>query len=234
MLFSKFSKTVGAGFAFGVLVVTGMLISSPGRAANDNNGPQDEKLMIQLGFAVAPVTLKYDNKDADMVGLGSYLVNVAADCNGCHSAGPQTQYLPGHNPFFLNQTATVNPATYLGGGNDFGMISAPPSPHIISRNLTPDKTGLPEGHTLAQFIQIFRTGADLDHEHPNCSVTRTTNCFPLGAGLPPFNGDLLQVMPWPVFKSFTDRQLEAIYLYLKAVPCIQGGEADEPVGRCGS
>ena len=227
MLFSKFSKTVGAGFAFGVLVVTGMLISSPGRAANDNNGSQDEKLMIQLGFAVAPVTLKYDNKDADMVGLGSYLVNVAADCNGCHSAGPQTQYLPGHNPFFLNQTAAVNPATYLGGGNDFGMISAPPSPHIISRNLTPDKTGRAEGgHTFEEFQQIMRTGVDMDHAHRPCSATVTTNCLPR-----PFDGDLLQIMPWPDFKSMSDRDLRAIYEYLSAIPCLEGGPG-EPANRC--
>ena len=48
-----------------------------------------------------------------------------------------------------------------GGCNgDFGQISEPPSPHIISRNLTPStKTGLPEGdHTFQEFLEIFRTG----------------------------------------------------------------------------
>ena len=40
MLFSNFSKIIGAGLAFGALMFTGMLISSPGRAANDNNGSQ--------------------------------------------------------------------------------------------------------------------------------------------------------------------------------------------------
>jgi hypothetical protein len=27
-------------------------------------------------------------------------------------------------------------------------------------------------------------------------------------------------MPWPVFQYMTDRQLEAIYEYLSAIPCI--------------
>src|SRR5229473_4289212 len=40
-----------------------------------------------------------------------------ASCNGCHSAGPPTQYAPGGNPYF-SQPKQVNPATYLGGGND--------------------------------------------------------------------------------------------------------------------
>ena len=43
----------------------------------------------------------------------------------------------------------------------------------------------------------------------------TTNCFN-----PPFNGDLLQVMPWPEYQDWTDHDLVAIYEYLKAIPCI--------------
>ena len=105
-----------------------------------------------------------------------------------------------------------------------------PSPnntvHIISRNLTPDKTGLPEGsRTLAEFTQILRTGIDLDQAHPNCP-TNTPNCL-----LPPFNGNVLQVMPWPNFQNMTDRQIMAIYVYLSAVPCLEGGPG-EPSNRC--
>jgi hypothetical protein len=36
----------------------------------------------------------------------------------------------------------------------------------------------------------------------------------------PFNGDLLQIMPWPVYKNMTDHDLRAIYEYLSAIPCI--------------
>jgi hypothetical protein len=88
--------------------------------------------------------------------------------------------------------------------------------------LTPDKTGLPEGgHTLAQFMTIMRTGYDYDQLHPTCTKATPSpspaNCIP-----PPVDGSLLQVMPWPVFHNMTDYQLEAIYEYLSAIPCIEG------------
>jgi hypothetical protein len=239
----QISKTAAAGLAFAALLVVGITMGSqPGRADNDNNGAQDEKRMIAIGHAAVPVPLKMAGKDPDMVGLGSYLVNVTSDCNGCHSA-PPTTYIGTGNPYFLMPpngpflgTKVVNPAYYLGGNQNFGPLGPPPSPNIISRNLTPDKIGVAagqaEGHnTLAQFLQIMRTGADLDHAHPNCSATITTNCFPHGTGLPPFNGVLLQIMPWPVFQSMTDRQLTAIYIYLSAIPCLEGGPG-EPANRC--
>jgi hypothetical protein len=118
-------------------------------------------------------------------------------------------------------------ATYLGGGQDFGVFPSPNGAvHIVSRNLTPDKTGLPEGgRPLSEFIEILRTGADLDHAHPNCP-TNAPQCL-----LPPFNGDVLQVMPWPSFQHMTERQLVAIYTYLSAVPCLEGGPG-EPPNRC--
>ncbi len=230
----QFLKKPLAGAVFAALVATGLLIGASSEAGNDNNGSQDEKQMIRIGHQVAPVPLNMTHKDPDMVGLGSYLVNVVADCNGCHTQDPSTQYLPSGNPYLRSPpngpflgTKLVNPATYLGGGSDFGPFPSPGGVvHIISRNLTPDKSGRPEGgHTLHEFIQIMRTGVDLDHAHPNCP-TNTPQCLDR-----PFNGDLLQVMPWPAFQSMTDRQLEAIYTYLSAVPCLEGGPG-EPANRC--
>ena len=29
-------------------------------------------------------------------------------------------------------------------------------------------------------------------------------------------------MPWPVFHNMTDRQIQAIYEYLSAIPCVAG------------
>jgi hypothetical protein len=231
-------KTLTAAAVFAALVIAGTLIDSKsGQAFNDNNGAQDEKLMIRTGLEVAAssgIQLNMANKDPDMVGLGSYLVNVAGDCNGCHTNNPSTEYLPSGNPYlrkppegpFLG-TKLVNPATYLGGGSDFGVFPSPGGAvHIISRNLTPDKSGRAEGgNTLAEFIQIIRTGIDLDHAHPNCP-TNTPQCL-----LPPFNGDLLQVMPWPNFRNMSDLQLTAIYTYLSAIPCLEGGPG-EPPNRC--
>jgi hypothetical protein len=104
---------------------------------------------FERGFEIAPVPLNIEGKDPALVGLGSYLVNASGGCNDCHSAGPQTEYLPGGNPFF-GQPVRINPATYLGGGRDFGPLPPTPgSPHIVSRNLTPDKTGFPRAAALS-------------------------------------------------------------------------------------
>ena len=105
------------------------------------------------------------------------------------------------------------PHKYLGYGSYLG-------PLIVSRNLTPDKTGLPEGgHTLAQFTQILRTGVDMDNLHPTCTNASPTpfpaNCIP-----PPVDGSRLQVMPWPDFQDMTEQDLRAIYEYLSALPAI--------------
>jgi hypothetical protein len=173
--------------------------------------------------------LKLEGLDLELVGLGSYLVNTMS-CNDCHDTGAAAQFTRGGNPFF-GQPKVLNPKTYLGGGRDFGLISGPPSPHIISRNLTPStKTGLPEGdHTFPEFLEILRTGKDFDHAHPNCSSSVITNCFP---ATPPFDGDLLQIMPWPNLKDLRDHEIRAMYEYLKAVPCIQGNYPGEPADRC--
>jgi hypothetical protein len=227
-----------AGGVFAALVSGGMLVASnSGLAFNDNNGAQDEMEMIRTGFEVAEssgIQLNLVNKDPQLVGLGSYLVNVVVDCNGCHTRDPSTQYLPTGNPYLRSPpdgpfrgVKKVDPTAYLGGGQDFGVFPSPGGAvHIVSRNLTPDKSGLPEGgHTLAEFIEIIRTGIDFDHAHPNCP-TNAPQCL-----LPPFNGEVLQVMPWPAFQSMTDRQLTAIYVYLSAVPCLEGGPG-EPPNRC--
>ncbi len=73
-----------------------------------------------------------------LVGLGSYIVNAASDCAGCHSG----------------------PAGFLSGGNPFPLDGAG---HVVfSRNLTPDPaTGLQL--TLPQFLEAIRTGRDF---HP--------------------------------------------------------------------
>ena len=228
--------------AFVVLAAVVLLVHAEHRGAiaqngfvQDNNGAQDEKLAIQIGYAVAPVQLKTDGLDPDLVGLGSYIVNVTGDCNGCHSAGPSTEYLPTGNPYTRQApngpytgVARNNPTTYLGGGRDFGGFPAPASPlHIISRNLTPDASGKPEGHTLQEFMTILRTGVDMDQLHPNCTGAPTANCTPF-----PFDGSKLLIMRWPSFRTMTDRQITAVYEYLSAVPCIQGADPNETPNRC--
>jgi hypothetical protein len=92
---------------------------------------------------------------------------------------------------FLGQPEQVNVAGFLAGGQHFGPF--------VSANLTPDALGRPAGLTLEQFISTLRTGHN-----------------PLD---PP--GVLLQVMPWPAFGKKTDRDLTAIYEYLRSIPSIE-------------
>ena len=209
-------KTIGTGTALAVLVLGGMLIS-PGRGQDSGN---DDESRIQQGLAIAPVKLNLEGKDRALVGLGSYIVNAQFDCNGCHTSAPLNdpalEWLPGGVPYFGQHPTVVNPQYYLGGGQHLTLI--PGFPDIISRNLTPDKTGRPEGgHTFDEFLTILRTGKDFDHLHPTCTGAPNGKCLP-----PPFDGDLLQIMPWPSFQNMTDHDIRAIYEYLSAIPCIEG------------
>lgn len=228
MTHTRSLKIAGVITAFAAIILAGMTYNSRHvRARNDDD--QSEESRIQRGFEIAPVHLNLEGKNRALVGLGSYIVNAQVDCNGCHDAGPPTEFVVPHgNPYFLSPpfsgTKEINTKTYLAGGRDFGPFGPPPQlPHLYSRNLTPDKTGLPEGgHTYEEFVQIMRKGTDFDHLHPNCGVPGAPappNCLQ-----PPFNGDLLQVMPWPIFQDMTDHDLRAIYEYLKAIPCNPGPE----------
>jgi len=238
---------IGAMLVCAALALAGTMTSSPRGRTDDQGDEADSR--IRIGFAIAPVRLNLEGKNPALVGLGSYIVNTEG-CNDCHSAGPPTQYAAGGNPY-LGQPKVVNTTTYLGGGRDFGKVFAPiagmNAPDIISRNLTPapnNKTGLPGGDiTFEDFLKIITTGKDFDHLHPNCSVNVTTNCFSVNpAPTPSVDGDLLQVMPWPNFKDLKEREIRAIYEYLKAVPCVQGnypglngaaaGIPPEPADRC--
>ncbi len=147
---------------------------------------------IRTGFALAPAPLNLKGKNPALVGLGSYIVNAQGGCNDCHTAPP---YADGGDPF-LGQEEQINVEGYLAGGTAFGPF--------ISRNLTPNARGLPAGLTLDQFLFVLTTGADVK-------------------GRPPFvpseEGDLLQVMPWPVYRHMSDHDKRAIYEYLRAIPC---------------
>jgi len=221
-------KIAGVGVPVAVIAIAVVLSNSP-RVRGDDLKEDDQggdEARIELGIRIAPVPLNLTGKSRDMVGLGSYLVNNGG-CNDCHNAGPgNNQFAPGGNPFF-GQPKKINTATYLGGGRNFGQL-VPGSANIISRNLTPDKTGLPVGgDTFAEFSQIIRTGVDMDHVHPTCPPgVVNPGCVPS-----PFNGDLLQVMPWFSFQEMSERDLRAIYEYLSAIPCVEGGPG-EPANRC--
>ena len=242
------NKLLGATITFAGVALAMILLRSPGVQAQDDQG--NEESLIRIGFNIAPVPLNLEGKDRDLVGLGSFIVNGQADCNGCHTAGgpPNFNYAAGGNPYF-GQKAVVDPTVYLSGGMNFGPVGTPTGPlgyagpNTITRNLTPDKTGRPEGgHTLTDFKQIIRKGTDFDHIHPICTadqlaqIEATTDpnaqlpvCIPATFGNS-VDGDLLQIMPWPVFHNMTDHQIEAIYEYLSAIPCIDNTTSTPPAG----
>lgn len=254
-----------AVLTLGLIALTGRLSIPPSVQAQDR-GNNEEGQLIRIGYAIAPVPLNLEGRNRDLMGLGSFIVNAQADCNGCHTAGgpPNFNYANKGNPYFLYHPlgTKTDPTTYLAGGTPFGQAvpssasvggfppgSIPPScppngypidpttgfpyagPVIISRNLTPDKDGRPEGgHTLEQFKEILRTGKDFDNIHPTCQSDTDPNiasgiCIP-----PPVDGSKLQVMPWPVFHNMTDHQIEAVYEYLSAIPRIDNSFSSPPAG----
>jgi hypothetical protein len=242
-------KVLGAGITFAGVALAVMLVRSPGVQAH-GEGDNDEDSLIRRGFVIAPVPLNLEGKNRALVGLGSFIVNAQADCNGCHTAGgpPNFNYAAGGNPYF-GQKTVVDPSVYLSGGTNFGPVGTPTGPlsyagpNMITRNLTPDKNGRPEGgHTLAEFKEILRNGTDFDHIHPICTAAQlaqieaTTDpnaplpvCIPATMGNS-VDGDLLQIMPWPVYHNMTDHQIEAIYEYLSAIPCIDNTTSTPPAG----
>jgi len=164
-----------------ILVISTMGSASTARA--------DELRQILRGYKIAPVHLNLRGKDWELVGLGSYLVNTTG-CNDCHT---HPNWALNHNPY-LGQPEQINAAEYLAGGRQFGPD--PVDGHtIFSANITPDKTGKPAGLTLAQFLDVMRTGHD-----------------------PDVSGRLLQVMPWPLYRWKSEHDLTAMYEYLRAIP----------------
>jgi hypothetical protein len=155
---------------------------------------------IARGFEIAPVSLNLSGLNPSMVGLGSYIVNAQGGCNDCHTNPP---YADGGDPF-AGQPEQINTDGYLAGGTAFGPF--------FSRNLTPRASdGRPAGLTLAQFLEVMHSGTDFKNRHPEISP-------------------LLQVMPWPVYGKMSDRELQSVYEYLSAIPCVVGFG---PPTRCG-
>jgi hypothetical protein len=202
----KHNVMVGiAAAAFLVFCSMAMLGAAQGRGQQGQAGQvnaqedQDTASRVQAGFDYAKsqgITLNLTGKNRSLVGTGSYLVNAVGGCNDCHTAPPYTQ-----DPFAaLGAPKQINVDCYLAGGTAFG----PPGPSTpVSRDLTPFEDGKPAGLTFDQFVHVIRTGEDPDNP-----------------------GTVLQVMPWPVYQSMTDRDLRAIYEYLSSIPAI-------PVNTCG-
>jgi hypothetical protein len=117
----------------------------------------------------------------------------------CNDCHTNPPWVPGHNPHLGQKPAEINAAAYLAGGNKFaGGL-------IVSRNITPDSQGLPAGLTFAQFVHTLRTGIDPDDP-----------------------STLLQIMPWPYFRTMSDHDLAAVYEYLSAIPSVPSAPGTPP------
>jgi hypothetical protein len=129
----------------------------------------------------------------NLAGKNRVLVGLGSyvvNTSGCIDCHTHPSYMPTGDPF-KGFPELVNYQQYLTGGRTFG-------PTLTAPNLTPDGNGRPAGLTLAEFIQTLRTGHN-PHDAP---------------------GEILQVMPWPVYGKKTDRDLAAMYEFLRALPSL--------------
>jgi hypothetical protein len=159
----------------------------------------DELAQILRGYEIAPVPLNLKGKDWALVGLGSYIVNTTG-CNDCHT---HPNWAAGGNPF-MGQPEEINTAQYLSGGRIF--LTTTGAVIATSANITPDGNDRPAGLTLAGFLEVMHHGHD-PRDKP---------------------GDLLQVMSWPLYRYKIDRELYAIYEYLRAIPSLPNNSSPGP------
>lgn len=190
--------SVWPNILFGIVTIAGTLLPLSTALSEDKGESQihrdneaaaftrEADSRMRRGFEIAPVPLDLRNKNSELVGLGSYIVNAQSGCNECHT---YPSYASGGDPF-QGQPEKINTAQYLAGGRIFGPF--------VSANITPDATGKPGGLTLQEFRTLLRTGHDLSEP----------------SGMP------LQVMPWPIFSKMIDRDIAAIYEYLRAIPSL--------------
>jgi Cytochrome c len=175
--------------------------------ANPSTAAGTLALVGALTLTFAPPALSADKPAADKVARGKYLVNTSG-CHDCHTPfkmganGPEpdmSRMLSGHP-----QDLAMPPAPKLPDGPWLVVSSATNTAHAgpwgvsFTANLTPDAdTGLGDW-SFQNFKDTIRTGRHLGRGRPV---------------LPP--------MPIPVYSQMTDRDLEAIYSYLRTIPPIK-------------
>ena len=171
-------------------------------------------LATTTGPVIAADTVARKPADADKLARGKYLVTVAG-CNDCHTPwkmgakGPEpdmTRMLSGHP-----EGDKLPPPPKLPEGPWIVTAAATntawsgPWGVSYTANLTPDpETGLGKW-TQRNFTDTIRTGRHM------------------GRGR-----EILPPMPIPMYKHFTDADLEAIFSYLRTIPAVKN-RVPEPV-----
>ena len=81
-----------AGLFFAATLISNLPVrgGDSDRERNDREREDEHELEVQQGLSIAPVPLNLDNKDVELVGLGSYIVNAQGSCNDCHFNGQTT------------------------------------------------------------------------------------------------------------------------------------------------
>ncbi|MFO1303277.1 MAG: c-type cytochrome [Burkholderiales bacterium] len=157
-------------------------------------------LSVALTGAVA---IAATGADPEKVARGKYLVTVAG-CNDCHTPwkmgqnGPEPDYsrmLSGHpQDMAMPPSPTLPPGPWVVSVAATNTAWAGPWGVSFTANLTPDpETGLGKW-SQRNFTETIRTGRHM------------------GRGRP-----ILPPMPIPMYKNFTDEDLEAIFTYLGTI-----------------
>lgn len=134
------------GVAFAAVLTLGLMALPGARVAVTAAQDYSQMGNIEIGLHVSPVPMNLKGKNRNLVGLGSYFVNVQSSCNDCHTNPP---FAPGGNPY-LGEPKVINTAHFLGGGQHYDPF--------ISANITPDANGLPAGLAASEFVATIRTG----------------------------------------------------------------------------
>ena len=192
-------KRVLASAAVVGLFATVTIISNSPLKGDDNDRNRGDReredegeLEVQTGFRIIPPNIKLNLKGKDIELVGLGSYIVNAQ-GGCNDCHTCPSYTPGHNPF--PPPVGVSGDGQINGANY--LAGGVDFGVAVSANLTPDATGKPAGLTLEQFEITIRTGHD------------------------PVRNDNLTIMPWPIYRHMTGRDLDAIYAYLSSIPSAQ-------------
>jgi hypothetical protein len=161
--------------------------------------------LIAASIASAGADDRRDDVDDRRVKIGREIAPVELDLEGKDRKERKEVWL---GSYIVNAQGGCNDChtnpPYAVGGDPFSsepeqinvedyLCGGTPFGPVISANISPDEDGLPAGLERREFIRLLRTGEKDD-------------------------GELLQVMPWPVFGKMTRRDLSAVYAYLSAIP----------------
>ena len=190
-------RTLISGVAFvGLFFAVTVTGNAPARGDDSDRGRHDREDEDQLEVQIGFDISPIPLSSLDLKGKDPELVGLGSYIVNAQASCNDCHTCPSY-------ATGHNPYPPVLGDGKFNsvnyMAGGVPFGPVISRNITPDATGKPAGLNLQQFETAIRTGHD------------------------PLSGDILEVMPWPVLRFMTGRDLDAIYSYLSAIPSATPG-----------